>query len=146
MSPYQSTSTKSQQIVLFVGALIASFLGGLFLLNGDFAYCSYDTTTYFIGFNPYGWIGIEYAIEFALQQALERGNPILLIFFVFPCALFYNTCSSLKSLAKVGHPSLKKVILIGMIFASITAIVSFLMGVYVLIDVLSFSNRYSTIS
>ena len=63
MSLYQSTLTKSQQIVLFVGALITSFLGGLFLLRGDFAYGSYDTMARFIGFNPYGWIGIEYAIE-----------------------------------------------------------------------------------
>ncbi|MHA2247778.1 MAG: hypothetical protein ACXADY_22720 [Candidatus Hodarchaeales archaeon] len=145
MNLYQSTLTKSQQIVLFAGALLASLLGGFFLLKGDFAYCSYNTMARFFGFNHYGWIGIDHAIEFALQQAIERGNPILLIFFGFPCALFYNTCTSLICLAKPEHPSLKNMILIGMILATITAIVFFLIGIYVLIEVLSLSNRYSTI-
>ncbi|MHA2245292.1 MAG: hypothetical protein ACXADY_10035 [Candidatus Hodarchaeales archaeon] len=145
MSLFQSTLTKSQRIVLFVGVLITSFLGGLFLLNGDFAYCSYDTMLRFIGFNPYGLIGIKYAIEFTLQQALKHENPIPLIFFGLPCALFYNTFISLIGLAKPERSSLKNVILIGMILATITAIVSFLIGVYVIIEVISLSNRYSSI-
>ena len=79
ISSCQMNPKKSQQIVLFVGALITSFLGGLFLLKGDFVYGSYDTMAFFAGFNDYGWIGIDHAIEFALEQALERGNPFLLI-------------------------------------------------------------------
>ncbi|MFX1285723.1 MAG: hypothetical protein ACFFB5_18935 [Promethearchaeota archaeon] len=145
MSLHQSTLTKSQQVILYVGVLITNLLGGLFFLRGDFAYCSYDTMTRFFGFNPYGWIGINYAIEFAGQQALDWGNPILLIFFSFSGVFFYNICISLIGLIKPEHASLKKAILIGMILATITAIISFVIGISVLKEVLSLSNRYSNL-
>ncbi|MFX1517307.1 MAG: hypothetical protein ACFFC6_13470 [Promethearchaeota archaeon] len=84
-------------------------------------------------------------MKFALEQVLERGNPILLFFFGFPCALFYSTSIFLIGLIKPDYPPLKKLILVGMILAIIIAIISFLIGIYSLIEVLSLSNRYSTI-
>ncbi|MHA2225394.1 MAG: hypothetical protein ACXAC8_09330 [Candidatus Hodarchaeales archaeon] len=124
MSLNQLSLTKTQQSGLFVGALITSFLGGLFLLIDDFAgWYNYSPRIY-------GWIGIS--------SAIENGDLIgIMVFAGFAGALFFGTAVSLVGLLKPDFPSLSLLVILGMLLAAVTAAVSLIGGGVFLFEMLA---------
>ncbi len=113
---------------LYVGSLICSLLGGIFLLIDDFAgwYWYIWGTGY-----GWGWIGFSSALENLPDSIL-----ILPLFFLAAGGLFYSSVLSLLGLINQENPPGKQFNFIGIILSLITVVICLLGGFIVAIEMI----------
>ncbi|MFX0208945.1 MAG: hypothetical protein ACFFDT_23375 [Candidatus Hodarchaeota archaeon] len=113
---------------LYVGSLICSLLGGIFLLIDDFAgwYWYVWGTDY-----GWGWVGFPSALEQFPDSLL-----IIPLFLFAAGGLLYCSAISLLGLLNKENPPARFLVLIGIILSVATLVISLLGGLIVAIEMI----------
>jgi hypothetical protein len=122
------TKLTENKMNLYVGGLICSLLGGIFLLIDDFA--KWYWYVWGTGYG-WGWIGFPSALENFPDSIL-----IMPIFLVVAGALFYCTAISALGLLNQENPPAKELFLLGIILSIVTLVISLIGGLIVAIEML----------
>ncbi|MFX0015699.1 MAG: hypothetical protein ACFFB2_12255 [Promethearchaeota archaeon] len=113
---------------LFVGGLIVSLLGGIFLLIDDFA--GWYWYVWGEGYG-WGWIGFPSVLE-----NLPESLIIMPLFLVAAGGLFYCSIISVLGLINKENPPMRNFFLIGLILSVATFVICLIGGLVVAIEMI----------